>query len=110
MLCGLSITCHGGAQPPPEPAAATYAVVASFVLLSPGDCVGAAGVPVNVGLAIGAPPIVVRSPLVGTTMPGRPAEDATPATEPDPAAGTNASGASGGGGAPNGGGGAGGGP
>lgn len=57
----------------------TNCVVATCVVFVPPVAVGAAGVPVKVGDAIGAPPTPVTSPIVKLTAPVRVLKDATPA-------------------------------
>lgn len=71
---------------PAPNAAVTNAVVASVVELSPGAAVGAAGTPVNVGDATGAPPAPVMSAVVRVTAPARPLKVVTP--PPDDSAAT----------------------
>jgi hypothetical protein len=66
-----------------EIAVSTYAVVANIVLLDNGVCVGAEGVPVNVGLANIAPPTLVISDVCNVIIPVRALNDDTPATLPN---------------------------
>src|SRR5262249_50841564 len=55
----------------------TNCVVASCVVLVPATAVGAAGTPVKVGLAIGAPPAPVMSAVVSVTTPWRALKEVT---------------------------------
>jgi hypothetical protein len=55
-----------------DKALVTNAVVASCVVEVPGAAVGATGIPVNAGLAAGAPPTPVMSASVSVTAPTRP--------------------------------------
>src|SRR5215831_6472607 len=71
-------------------AAATNAVVASVVLLVPTVWVGAVGLPVKVGEAVGAPPAPVMSAVSSVTAPVRVLKLDTPAVEAATAAVTNA--------------------
>ena len=56
--------CPGNADD--KPCATTNAVVAICVVVVPGEAVGAAGVPVNVGLASGAKPDIDAPPGIVT--------------------------------------------